>query len=460
MSNDKAVPAGGNIQYAGKTSCIRCDWHTDNRVWEEASAELAKHLEDKHPNWRSEDLPRGMLSNALQGFPTAEERVKAVHPLAFAGKSTAGTTFWIHPHPARTTEILGAAYEELEAWEDAASRLPQLSAAETSDGGDCKLGAELKAEGDEDGILFWGWAEDSTIHTVPSPVAPAPEERQPHKCPVCYFVMQHPANAYNICERCGTEFENDDDGVSHEELRKRWILAGRKQFFRTAAERVERERFEAWWSVAEVANVWKTYTFKDIAAMAWRARGASIPSASPISVGLPELNEPKINVAGYKSIWGRDWGKSQERARQREEQLLASLQREQALAQRVEELERKLREVEDQRDKAIERRDSTHAWYAVRNERLHDWARKEIPDELSKQYFSIAANGTRNVAEPPTYGQILNTVKYRAEKAEQEKAKLVALLQRALDERIDDEWLAKVRAALKPSQTPQKEGAR
>jgi hypothetical protein len=38
--------------------------------------------------------------------------------------------------------------------------------------------------------------------------------------------MHDPANDYNICPQCGTEFGNDDDLVSHAELRQRWIDGG------------------------------------------------------------------------------------------------------------------------------------------------------------------------------------------------------------------------------------------
>jgi hypothetical protein len=36
---------------------------------------------------------------------------------------------------------------------------------------------------------------------------------------------------YNICECCGTEFGNDDEMFSREELRAQWISGGSKWFF-------------------------------------------------------------------------------------------------------------------------------------------------------------------------------------------------------------------------------------
>ncbi|MGA9668031.1 MAG: hypothetical protein WBQ94_02420 [Terracidiphilus sp.] len=56
-----------------------------------------------------------------------------------------------------------------------------------------------------------------------------------YTCPVCYYTgMQDPPRDYNICECCGTEFGNDDEALSHEELRARWIESGARWFFRSA----------------------------------------------------------------------------------------------------------------------------------------------------------------------------------------------------------------------------------
>lgn len=54
-------------------------------------------------------------------------------------------------------------------------------------------------------------------------------------CPVCYYTkMQDPPMDYNICECCGTEFGNDDEMYSHEELRAKWIEGGATWFFKSA----------------------------------------------------------------------------------------------------------------------------------------------------------------------------------------------------------------------------------
>jgi len=51
-------------------------------------------------------------------------------------------------------------------------------------------------------------------------------------CPVCYFDHLHePPRNYNICPCCGTEFGNDDDGVSWKTLRDEWLANGAHWFF-------------------------------------------------------------------------------------------------------------------------------------------------------------------------------------------------------------------------------------
>ena len=47
-------------------------------------------------------------------------------------------------------------------------------------------------------------------------------------CPVCGYLMQHPATDYHICPSCGTEFGYDDAGRSHAELRAEWLRSGAK----------------------------------------------------------------------------------------------------------------------------------------------------------------------------------------------------------------------------------------
>lgn len=45
-----------------------------------------------------------------------------------------------------------------------------------------------------------------------------------YQCLVClYPAMDEAPRNYAICPCCGTEFGLDDDGVSHAELRARWV---------------------------------------------------------------------------------------------------------------------------------------------------------------------------------------------------------------------------------------------
>lgn len=51
-------------------------------------------------------------------------------------------------------------------------------------------------------------------------------------CPVCFYdKMSYPPKDYSICMRCGTEFGNDDEFKSHEELRQDWEDAGKPFFY-------------------------------------------------------------------------------------------------------------------------------------------------------------------------------------------------------------------------------------
>lgn len=68
---------------------------------------------------------------------------------------------------------------------------------------------------------------------------------------------------------------------------------------------------------------------------------------------------------------------------------------------------------------AVER---TQQWYGVRHERLAQWAREDLPEDLRTQFFNIYANGKKDAYEPPTHTQMFQQMKYRAEKAEKELA--------------------------------------
>ena len=53
-----------------------------------------------------------------------------------------------------------------------------------------------------------------------------------YRCPVCIFKsLPYPPADYHICPCCGTEFGNDDENYSHEQLREMWIATGAHWFF-------------------------------------------------------------------------------------------------------------------------------------------------------------------------------------------------------------------------------------
>jgi hypothetical protein len=53
------------------------------------------------------------------------------------------------------------------------------------------------------------------------------------RCPVCLFdKLEYPPNNYEICPCCGTEFGNDDERVTHAQLRSEWIARDGAWFFR------------------------------------------------------------------------------------------------------------------------------------------------------------------------------------------------------------------------------------
>jgi hypothetical protein len=48
-------------------------------------------------------------------------------------------------------------------------------------------------------------------------------------CPVCgYDRLRRPPRNFIICPSCGTEFSYSDSAVSHQELRREWLLHGGK----------------------------------------------------------------------------------------------------------------------------------------------------------------------------------------------------------------------------------------
>ena len=53
-----------------------------------------------------------------------------------------------------------------------------------------------------------------------------------YKCPVCLFSgLPYPPADYHICPCCGTEFGNEDQELTHAQLRDIWIAHGANWFF-------------------------------------------------------------------------------------------------------------------------------------------------------------------------------------------------------------------------------------
>ncbi len=77
----------------------------------------------------------------------------------------------------------------------------------------------------------------------------------------------------------------------------------------------------------------------------------------------------------------------------------------------------RIEKVESELAEANRKREWTEQWYAERHELLWHWAHED--KEHRGGYFQIAANGSEH-GKPPTYAQLLNMAKHRADKAESE----------------------------------------
>lgn len=81
-------------------------------------------------------------------------------------------------------------------------------------------------------------------------------------------------------------------------------------------------------------------------------------------------------------------------------------------------------------EEATRKREHTQQWYAQRWDRLKQWARKEIPDEFSNQFFSILANGAKDVMEQPsTYDQQFNLLAAERDKLKRELEEVRKMLE-------------------------------
>lgn len=92
-----------------------------------------------------------------------------------------------------------------------------------------------------------------------------------------------------------------------------------------------------------------------------------------------------------------------------------------------------------ERDDAIRSKEFTHQWYAERHAQLRAYAEQH---GFLRDYCSIVANGYAGPHDPPTYAQILNATRHRAEKAERRvkelEGELTAVRQEARKARGED----------------------
>jgi hypothetical protein len=95
-------------------------------------------------------------------------------------------------------------------------------------------------------------------------------------------------------------------------------------------------------------------------------------------------------------------------------------------------------------EEATRKREHTQQWYAQRWDRLKQWAKNEIPEELSEQFFNIVANGTKDVWEaPPDHVLQFNLLLHERDSLKREVEELRGKLRRAeatIDE-LNQNWI-------------------
>ncbi len=85
---------------------------------------------------------------------------------------------------------------------------------------------------------------------------------------------------------------------------------------------------------------------------------------------------------------------------------------------------KRIKVLEGQRDDLAASLEHTRYWYGCRLERLDDLMRSEATEEIRNRYFSIIANGTADIHEPPTYAQQMNTLKHQSERLAEQRDRL------------------------------------
>jgi len=75
------------LQRIGKSSCIRCDFETDeNTSFAEQDAAMMAHLAEKHPNWMTEGLTKEQQSRLAEKQLTPDQKRIAALEAQLAGK--------------------------------------------------------------------------------------------------------------------------------------------------------------------------------------------------------------------------------------------------------------------------------------------------------------------------------------------------------------------------------------
>ncbi len=76
-------------------------------------------------------------------------------------------------------------------------------------------------------------------------------------------------------------------------------------------------------------------------------------------------------------------------------------------------------DVEELIQNAIETKNHTSEWYAVRHQLITEWlASTGLSKEKIDEYWNIRANGTKGLHTPPTYQQQMNMLKWELKKAQ------------------------------------------
>ncbi len=142
----------------------------------------------------------------------------------------------------------------------------------------------------------------------------------------------------------------------------------------------------------------------------------------------------------WGEFMGRLWNAINSYADDRIRERLEDIRIDRASSKAVKDIEKALEDFKHEVcDDAEDRVEFSQEWYAVRIKVLDEWARRhghlfvqKTVEEMYKEsgdpaeFFGIIANGMPSLGAHPTYGQIQQRYKYRAEKAEKELAELKA----------------------------------